>query len=846
MIAEQPPRVPGGGLSRWRWLPPTRLRLAAALLLVLCFLVADVDSAVRVLKAPAGLTATHAGAVVLAYGLAAAAMAVFAALAPARIRWLTLLPPALLLFTVLVATATAGGKATSMAAAFLAMAALWFVGRRLLLLLRAHALAQHALVAWLAGAGPLCLLTLLLGRLSLFKWWTMGLLVVVLGLLATADALRLLWPRRQTLFAEVTATPLAVTAAGLILLTLSVAAIYTSAPELQYDALYGKQYLPSLWAYTGTIGPLTRHIQLNIGGWFQFVASWGDLLHAPATGRYLQLLGFAAAPIAIWTWTRRFNWFGPLAAAAAAITPALFWQATTADDDLLLALAGFALAVAVYEALQPDFAPPDWLTGLLLGMLGGTGWSLKAHLIPLCTALPAVWVVAGRTPKVILRRASFAAAGLLITAAPPLVLRWIDTGNPLFPAYNNIFRSQYWLPVNEKLNFPFWTATGSWGPLSAIWKGVVDPSVMNEAAPPGSFAIPVLVATATLLVGWRYRRGRGLRLLWLALLVAVAAWWIEFRYLRYLLPSAFLAACLLLAGARASHPSLLARRLALPALVLAAPASFAVAVAMFWNVPNQNVPVSAAVGRWQASSYLAAAYPEREAILAFNRIAPPGAIYVTGGSLAAFERAWLTGGRDLYEDWELNEVLEIGSTSPSGGTQAFKRLRARGIGWALVNDADSTLSQFPWLTQLLTTHGQIRFSAHGWNLFQLVTKVAAPTPLAACDRPTRGIPRCWKGDFRSASGSTTPLARRVPVCPGEIIIVSVRQAGVGGPAPVLIQFPTAYPPDAVQTGITAPGTTAHVYATVPSGVSSADITINPASGSRIEQASVARQGSCTR
>lgn len=828
--------VPAPGQSPSRDGAGRRL-LPAALAIVLVGI--EVDCALRVLHSSTPLTAQPARFEVLAF---AVAVAVVAALALVSLRWtraLAVLGPAVALATVLVATAIAGGRAGPIVAAILSMTASWWVGRQLLRRIGAAALGERAIVCWTAGLGPLCLLTLLLGRLSILKWWTMGLVIVVTGILGCAQAARALWTHRRTISSEITGTALGAASAGMILLTIAVAALYTAAPEIQFDPLYGKAYLPALWARTGTIGPLNGHVQLNITGWFQMVASWGHMLGAPATGRYLQLVGLLATPAAVWSWARRFSWLGPLAAIAVAVTPHLFWQSTTADDDLLLALAVFGLTVAVFDVLQPSFRGDDRGIGLALGLLAGTGVSLKTSLVPISVALLAGWILSGERSR-FGRRLAYGVVGAIVTGAPPLVLRWIDTGNPVFPAYNDIFKSPYWLPVNYKFNFPFFPHPGVLGPFKAIWDSLVSPLVMEEAAPPGAFgALSVLVVIA-LLFGWRRRyRSPGSLVTWAAVAVAALAWWIEFRYLRYLIPTAFAAAVLLLAVYR-PHP--IGPRLRgglLVGVAIAAAAAFAVSVAQFWNVPNRRVPVSAAIGRWAASDYLEAALPERYAILAFNRLSPPHAVMVTD----AFERAWLTQGRDLDATWELNDLFQLhGERVPSSGDAAYARMRAMGVDWVLVTGPDRVTDGAGWLPKALRTHGQPRYSADGWDLYQLVADPTSPAPVTPCDRVTLGVPACWAGPRTVSGAAAGAMTRSVPVCPGQELDVSLTETQGGPAAPVTIQFPGASARLSAETGTSVPGGEQSTYATVPRGSDTALITFDAIGGAHVTNARVQRFG----
>ena len=92
--------------------------------------------------------------------------------------------------------------------------------------------------------------------------------------------------------------------------------------------------------------------------------------------------------------------------------------------------------------------------------------------------------------------------GAFVGAAPPLIMRWIDPGNPLLPAYNNIFHSPYWPPVNEQFNFPYLHHPGALGPLSALARSVTPTGALQEAAPIGSFGLLVGAVVIAMALGW--------------------------------------------------------------------------------------------------------------------------------------------------------------------------------------------------------------------------------------------------------------------------------------------------------------------------------------------------------
>ncbi len=803
-------------------------------------LVAETASGWHVLHSTEFFTALAARKYVWANALAAVLVAIVAILAPGRWKWLAVAGPGLYLLAILLATAIGGGAALALALAILTMSAVWDTGERLLRRLGARSLARNALVAWLAGLGPWSLVTILLGRVSLVKWWTLGILLLLLGGIGLIRLLSMLWRRRDAIVQEVGSSPLNLASAGLILVTSGWAAIYTAAPEIQYDALYGKASLPEQWARTGHIGSLVQHVQFEITGWFQVLATLGHLFGATAIGRYLQLVGLLSAGVAIWWWGRRHGSLGPLAAVAIVVTPSIFWQASTADDDVLLALCALALAIAVVESLRTDPGRSTRSVAFALGLMAGSGPSLKLHLTPLFAFLLLGWIVAGRGSRSVGQRLGYSVLGAAITGLPPLILRWVDSGNPLLPAYNNIFHSKYWLPVNEQVNFPFWMHPGSWGPVTAIWKAVVEPQLMSEDAPPGAFGVLIGAIVVAVLLGWIGRdRSRASRVVWVALLPAVAFWWVSLRYLRYLLPAGFVSIALIIMLTAGLELKRRGRLLAIAGVTLAAAASFPVTISEFWNVPDHKPPVYAAIGRWSASSYESAALPERQAILAFNRLSPPGAHVAT----SAYERGWLTNERDLYNlHYEPVPLMELRGPLPTNGDQAYTDLRVIGIGWLLVSETDRLQNQPGYLSQVITTHGRIEYSARGWDLYRLVAHPPAPKPLTACDQPSRSVPPCWEGPRTAKGGVPVSVTRVVPACSGEILALTVSQAGPPAASPVLIHFNGGDAVVSTQPGEATTGFTQRIYATAPPGTTSADVIVSPLPGTEISSATIGTLG----
>ena len=360
---------------------------------------------------------------------------------------------------------------------------------------------------------------------------------------------------------------------------------------------------------------------------------------------------------------------------------------------------------------------------------------------------------------------------------------------------------------------------------------------MAEVVPPGAYGLLIAAVVLALLFGWMGRdRARATRVLWIALIGAAIFWWVDFRYLRYLLPACFVAIVLMVmltSGVR------LGRRtsgLLLAAVAILAVAAFPVAVAQYWNVPTRKPPVYAAVGHWSEESYLSDGFTERPTILAFNRLSPRHARMISD----AYERVWLRPERDLYSlHFEVPTLIKLQGASLNGA-QAFTALRKLGIEWAHVTGVDRHLFQPGYLSELLTAHGQPVVSEEGWDLYRLVPSPATPRALSACDVQRSGIGGCW--GVPAGPALTTGVTRTVSACPGELVALSVKQAPGGPPTPLSIHFIGGNPATSIQLGEALPGSRERIYATAPPGTVAAQVTISPVAGGRIVSASLGSVG----
>jgi hypothetical protein len=220
--------------------------------------------------------------------------------------------------------------------------------------------------------------------------------------------------------------------------------------------------------------------------------------------------------------------------------------------------AAFVMSALWLVVRNAELRPVPVMTLLAAGALAGAGAGLK-----LTGTIYGVGLVAGMlalpgTRRERLRAAavSGAAAALAcaVTAGPWMYLMYERYGNPLFPYFNQIFRSPWADPVAYSAtqfgpaSLPEWLVF----PFALLWKleGYVSEPEFRDARPALLYA---LALTALCVAGWRRIATSGAgaprvvaaapawRFLGVFFLASFAAWAVQYRIFRYLVPLELLA-----------------------------------------------------------------------------------------------------------------------------------------------------------------------------------------------------------------------------------------------------------------------------------------------------------------
>jgi hypothetical protein len=486
--------------------------------------------------------------------------------------------------------------------------------------------------------GVFSLATLVLGLAGVLYAWFVWALIVVLVVLARQDLRVMLGEARaarhhvQATFDTVLASPF-----GLPLLTLMcgwgvLVLIESVAPEIQYDALNYHLALPHLYvqqaAFTTT--PYMAHSWFAQGAEMDFTLALvlGDMTAAKLVSLAFLVLGVLA------TFVEGRHLFGTRAGVLAAVlfgtTPLIAWGGTTAYVDGVAACYCLLCLITMQRWLASRQS--GWL--VVAGLLGGCAMSAKLNsalfLVPIGLVFLAAEMRARPTAARLARDTLSFGIALILFGAPWPVLRYLETGNPVFPFMNAIFRSPLWPPVNETFNFgSFGVGTRPADLVQLPWLLTVSSQRFVEAMPPSIVGVLLL---AVLLCILRRDLSRRAPLVTWTLVCFSVLWVLSAQYLRYYVPALALDAILVGALLGAPVPPSLRSRLftrlggpqlgALLVLVwaLASVPSFA---ASYWMIP-ERIPFGVAFGRESRSDYLSRVLPAYDALSFINSASKTG------------------------------------------------------------------------------------------------------------------------------------------------------------------------------------------------------------------------------
>jgi hypothetical protein len=508
------------------------------------------------------------------------------------------------------------------------------------------------------------------------------------------------------------------------------------APEIQYDALNYHLAVPRIYL---------QHHRLVATPWIMqsWLAGGADMnyliamLLANQTAAKLYNLAFLALTAAgVYVFARRhLPPASPLIAAALVVTtPLLAWEGTTTYTDLPSAC--FCLLALVAAARWLEGRAPAWL--VVAGLLAGFAISAKLIAGLLVAPLAVVVLVASLARSGVPLRGRLApvlafATPTCAAALPWPLVRYLQTGNPVFPLLNGIFRSPLWQPVNERFNLAgFGIGTNLASVIRMPWAISFDVHRFSEMATPGVLGAAVLATPLIVLL----RRWQGPTLLIAFVLAAFSASWaLSAQYLRYLLPALPLM-CLLVAAVVAGLHDGPRRGLALASGVIGnfvagvwVLAALPLWLSLYWQLP-EHIPWAVAIGREGRPAYLSRTLATYDACRYLNATYQAASVYVVAlGSELGF---YLDGKLVSLTSRELEPILALSTPS-----EVLAFVRGHGISHLLIDrgNVGKGLESLPILRPcFLQAVARLEFAARNIYLYCFLTaaEVEAATAAPEC------------------------------------------------------------------------------------------------------------------
>jgi len=641
----------------------------------------------------------------------------------------------------LILVAFGGGLWKAILVAAWCLLLFWGVGDRVLGLVLASRAKEkdgfYNVLALMLGMGIFSHAILALGLLGLLRAWlvlpALAILTLVLSkrFLITGKAIWS-WLRETGRGAAFQAVPwYAPVYFGLLVALGSAWLIHAAAPETQHDAVHYHLYLPRLWLETGLIKPTLVILQ---SFYYLGAETLYALMMMLGGAEAAKLLSFSVALLcclAVYCLGREVVGasHGMLAAMLFAFAPLVGWEASTTYVELFVACYFTLTLTAVILAYKSE--DDRWF--FVAGLCAGCALSFKVLagiLIILLLVLLTGWRWwSTRRWGATAASSWYFALGTALTGFPWPLLRLVETGNPVFPLLNNVFRSRFF----PEVAFPGFLASFGIGkdPIALLRL----PWDVSFAAQPFGEGLPPIAVGASVLLALLASLGQGNGGL-VGLVASLAAsywlvWGLSSQYLRYLLPG-FPAICVLASlglEALRKGASTGTRKfgdIVVPFLVLVLlGCGFLGYARTFFNIP-ERIPWKVAFGFEGREDYLERVLPavalyrylERSTDVATVKLlslGEPSFLYFSGFA----DGTWGPYGRTI-----------LSAKSPE---QAFETMRSLGFTHVLVNRR-----KFPeppaWLNvaqdEFLERFTKLLFAWRGFELYAL-QETADPEQLLA-------------------------------------------------------------------------------------------------------------------
>jgi hypothetical protein len=309
------------------------------------------------------------------------------------------------------------------------------------------------------------------------------------------------------------------------------------APETKYDGLNYQLAMPAHYIQHGGVIENPWNFRFYWFGVVTMIWAAGLQVAGQPTPQVIHLLMGVVFVVQTYAAGTRFlgRHVGWVAALLVATTPVVQDVAGTTYIDVFAATFAFGAIYAAVVWFEQRTA--GWM--VVLGILAGASLSAKLNAIVILAPIALLVVAAALLERPRSLRESLlslvaGAASAGVVALPWFALRWVWTGNPVFPFLNNIFQSPLWPAENARFDWDtFGTGTGLVALLRLPWDITTNTMAFGQGHLTGATGALFLLSLPLFLLVCPPARRSSVLMLALMIFGGLIAWFLTSPYVRY-------------------------------------------------------------------------------------------------------------------------------------------------------------------------------------------------------------------------------------------------------------------------------------------------------------------------
>ncbi len=495
----------------------------------------------------------------------------------------------------------------------------WVLGKKIVgLILKQHNLSwlEVGMLSIALGYGVYSFFILALSITGLLYPVVVYSVLILFSLMFLQDILRLFKEifyqiKNFSFFIKSTPNSILVTVLiSLMLIVMLVNFIYAVAPEIEYDGLSYHLTLPKIYiAYHHIINLPDIHYARNI----EMLYALGMIIGGQIAAKLISYSFGILIVLSIICFTKRFFSFETaiIAASLFYILPYVSWLTTTTDTELAVGFYIISVIFVLFLWRENNEKILLFLCGLLSGLTLSVKLESILFLIPIILSILIFSYCSSdkKFSRIILDLVIFGFPFLIISI-PWFLIIYHQTGNPVFPFFNAIFKSPLNAIFKSSLiasvnTYADWIRFGMGHGLKAIlffpWY-VSYKSIKYGGIPNGTIGIVILLSLPVIFF---IKKSRGIFILLFISIVSIVIWF-NIGYLRYIIP--IFAVLSILAGYVLSYfisnYSTFYKYICCIMLVIYLLACIPIHLSSFYNIPGR-IPYKVAFGLESKNDYLA-------------------------------------------------------------------------------------------------------------------------------------------------------------------------------------------------------------------------------------------------